>query len=211
MKISSVKLVDMGLKGVEVSYSKEEKKKELSFLNEYSKKDRRPIPKELREKFQSLVDYMLQITDLKKGADLRITGITAGENQFLISGKVSVLDGKIYAINTPLIKEADFEQFHGVMAIIEEIYAETWKHVESDTAPNATQFVMDFNETLNARDKMSKEEIDGMNEKEKTAYMMDYLEKKGAVIMAPDDIEEEPTPEQPTLGEETPGKLKKVG
>lgn len=210
MKISKVKLIDSGLKGIEVSFLKQEVKGGLTFQNEYMKKDKRPVTKELRKLFSRLVGDGIQILDLNQKADFTVTGVIGGENQFQITGKVMVLDGKVYGLATPVIKEGEYEHYKQVMEIIDQIYTGVKEHLDSDKTVTPHQFVMDFNETLHGEKKLTKEEIDSMDESEKTKYMMDYLEKKGAVIMAAEDIDSEPAPQEDDNFPDEEPKLRKV-
>jgi len=61
MKISKVKLLESGLKGVEVNYLSENPKEDLTFNDEHNSKFRTPAHKELKSEFRKMKFHLLTL------------------------------------------------------------------------------------------------------------------------------------------------------
>lgn len=192
LKIASVKLVNSGLKGIEVAYEKDSKKGSHVYRDEHKTKFKAPVYRDLLKAFESLKEHMslicrLDSSDITKEA-IEITGITSnGEDKFLIKAKIRTFDDAIFAVDTPLITEdTEYKGFHEVINIVNTIYDEVEFYIEGEKMAEEKQVVMDF-----AKQKSEEIDIEGLTDEEITAKYREYLEGTGAIVMTPDDYEDE--------------------
>lgn len=145
MKISGIKVIANGLKGLEVNYAstgKDENGREIIVDMWQGRKV--PIGPELTRVINAFRFFIYDIYgyDMEKvnDAEMEILGIKAGNGSFLLSGKMKVLDGtKTVAVNTPLVTSQDeYDKYLEVDKLIGQLYtlvAEymAGKHVMSDS------------------------------------------------------------------------------
>lgn len=186
MNIQKVK--NKGIKGLEVSYMKFDLVSDLSYANEYTTKYKMPVHVGLNEMFNKLIPHLIKICGLSVESEVEVNCITSNGNQFLISGKVTVLNGQVYAINTPLIKEeAEYAEHDNVLTIVNEIYTETKIYADKKKKVDVKQFVMDFNKK---KEGYNQADFDEMSDGEARELMIAALEKTGAIIIDREDISE---------------------
>lgn len=188
MNISKVKLKDS--KGITVNFLRQETVNDLTFLNEYVGNYRMPVHQGMKDLFNKLKPHLIKVCGLAViESDIEITAIQSNGDSFLISGKVSVLNGQVYAINTPLIKEeAEYSQHGNVLTIVDEIYKETKMYCDKKRKVDVKQFAMDFNR---GKEGYVQEDFDKMSEGEARELMVAALEKSGAIIIDREDMEED--------------------
>jgi hypothetical protein len=135
--IGQVKLIDGGLRGIEVMYQTTDIEDGMVYGNELVEKKHRPVTREVKKYMQELKDYFLElcgynITGPNEDSlvPLRmcteVTGVKGGANSFLITGKIRSWEEKTIGLSAPMIKrDVDgFEDFDKVMEIVDKLYAE---------------------------------------------------------------------------------------
>lgn len=135
VRIGAIKLTDGGNKGLKVTYEQTEIRNNREFFTEFVAKKKFPIHEELNNQLQSLAKYLLEICNYTEVDALigstEIIGLTYNDSGFLISGKLTTISDKVFAINTPLITFEDgYPDYDKITAILDSIYAETkdtWK------------------------------------------------------------------------------------
>lgn len=187
MKISSVKLLNNGLKGVDVSYETTSVKGGREFNNEIKKKHKSPVHEDLMKLFKSLDFYVKDIFGLTT-QDVEVTGVTYGNKGFIVSSKITVdslVIPKVSALNTPLVSDAD-DYFHykDVCAILDAIYAETEAFISGEKVMNDKQLVMSFYEA-----KKVEMDYEGMTNEEIQQAATAILEKMGSIVIHNEDMD----------------------
>jgi hypothetical protein len=183
IQISSVKLINGGLKGLEIKYLELNDVNSNIYKSEITKKSRRPVNIDMQLKFEEFKDHLAELCSIDEGK-LAITGITAGHDKFLISGTVEVLDKKKSAINTPCIKEEDgYDKYDVVQEKVDSIYKMVLEYMEKEayTATNE-QMILQFNK---GKEGFDAEAVKNMTEEEQVIEATKLLEKIGCVVMNP--------------------------
>lgn len=190
VKLGKVTLKQGGFKGVSVKYSKTEIVENVPFIVETPAQNfRRPAHEALRTKFDLLRDHIRKICCLKVDNDaVDIISISSNEETFIISAKISVLENKIFALNTPLLSEDDYHEGAQVLAIVGEIYDETLKYLNKKEKLETKQFLMEFvdrtDEAKLEKMGLSKDmNFEQMAAGDQRAKMIEALEMTGAVIL----------------------------
>lgn len=186
MNISKVKIA--GTKGLKVSYLKYEENGGLTFLNEHQTTYRMPVHQGLKDLFAKFTKHLIKICGLAViDSDVEVTAVTSNGDNFLISGMVTVLNGQVYAINTPLIKEeAEYSEHKNVLTLVDELYKEVKLYCDKKRKIEPKQFVMDFYKNKEGFDQS---EFDKMSDGDTRKMMIEALEKTGAIIIDKEDIE----------------------
>ena len=186
MKISKVKLVDRGIKGIEVSFMKQEDRGKMVFNDEYVVKYKAPVNTELRESFTKLHLHLREICGVSKELDVDVRGLNYNGEAFLISGVVTtVLNEKVYGINTPLINaDDDYVKYDSATSLMDKIYEEVRKYVSERKMMNPKQFVMEFAEN---KGKLDDYDFENMSDSEALSKAREILEKSGAIVITQDD------------------------
>ncbi len=191
MKISKVKLVNGGLKGLEVSYEKVEEKDGREYRNEYVQKRRFPVSGKLEEVVNGFRWYLLDVYGFEMSvanvAEVEVLGVSGDEEGFVISGKMKVLGGdKVVGMNTPYLKEGDYEKWGEVDKLVGQLYGEVGEYMEGKSEINENQLVMKFWESKGK----DMEEYAGMSDREKKEEATRVLEKMGSIVIHNEDMEE---------------------
>ncbi len=196
-KLSSVKLIEDGLKGIEVSYGSVEFRGKREYFNEYKVKRRAPASSELMDKFKELKEYMLDIcgyvgneSELKNMENnLMITGVTYTDEGFVLIGKMKVLAGdKVVSLSTPLIVNSEeYFDFKSVIEVLNSLYLETTMYMDGKKEISNLQLAMKFAEK---NQQIDKEAIGRMSDKELTEFVTPMLEKMGHCVILNDEMEE---------------------
>lgn len=190
MRISSIKLIEGGLKGMEVKYHKASKKGGIDWDDEHSSKFKAPVPTIIKDKISELYRHVMLICRLVDNAyvkeSLQITGITSdADTNFLISAKLKTFDNLTFAVNTPLMKDdTEYKGYGDAIEIVSDIYSGVYQYVEEGIVANNKQIVHDFSKITG-----ESIEIDNMSEEELSLRARDILEKMGGIVMMPDDFE----------------------
>ena len=204
MNIARVKLVSRGLKGIEVGYMRIEKNGGFEYNNEYVGKYKMPVNAVLRSKIGELDEYARGILSLAKGSCMEVIGIHGGSDRFqLVCWITTGVGNKGYVATTPLITETDgYDEFEDVQAIITEVYEGVEKYIDGAESITARQFVLDFSEK-ESKSSLTKDVAESMTDEECTAWMVETLQKRGAIVMMDEDHGLEDVAEAET--EEEPG------
>lgn len=200
--LSSVKLVNGGLKGIEVKYQLSEVRENRQFFNEYSSKKKAPVHKELEDCFSWLKGHLLDICGYSLDMDernyhmanLEMTSVTLNDKGFILSGALSILNGdKALNITTPIIAESDeYSEYSKVIAIIEGIFSETKEYMAGKKQMDDTQFVIKSNKE---NPDFDKDAFMKMSKKEQREFATKILEDQGAFVFMSDEMEDDKAPQ----------------
>lgn len=210
MLISSVKLVNNGLKGIEVTYAMPTTKNSRSFLDEHKSKKKAPIHDELEELFISLKPFILDICDYTKETrekdiiETELSEIIYSDKGFILKGKKCVLQGdKTIDLKTPLITGDDYVKFIETTKILDRIYDEVKLYMSGEKTLSDEQIVIKFNEKKEEFDidtfkKLSKQEqrekateiLNQMGVLDRKEVTTTTLEGMGALVIHSDEVGE---------------------
>lgn len=213
-KIGGVQLINTGLRGVQIVYETVEVLDGVSFNSEDTKKSFRPAHHDLKQFMKDLRTYLIELCGYDEEtvmeADFEITGIKAGTDSFLISGKFRCWNDKIIAVNTPLIKEVDaYERFDEVMTTVDKIYKETDLYLKGIKKPKRQEIIVDYMKDVKKQNLFSFEYFEQMTPEEQEKLMKEIEkdmgisvhEENGQMVVgaSEDQIEAPtPTPQEPT-------------
>jgi len=193
LKLSSVKLVNNGLKGIIVSYAQVETRNNHSSFSEFPNvKKKFPIHPELECCFIWLKEYMLEICGYEKTetylSNLTMTEVKYSDKGFILLGDL-IIDSGILKLKTPLIQdEIGFHDFRKVCNILDGIYAETKEYLNGNKFLNDIQIVMKFNEGK----KFDEKSFYNLPAEEQRKIAKELLNKQGKdIIIEIDDENEE--------------------
>lgn len=203
-KIGGIKLLNSGLKGVEITYETLEVVGGVSYTSEDNKKSTRPAHRELKD-LVKLLGYHLMVLcgydDEVRLSDFEVTGIKAGSDRFLITGKFRSWGDKIIAVNTPLIKEVDgYESYDEVSALVDKIYLETDLYLKGVKKIKRSEVVADYMKDVKKKEGfdinadfnyMSKEEMDEMLKDFDKNLGICVTMENGKMVIATDEDEED--------------------
>lgn len=193
MEIASVKLVNAGLKGIVVTYAQASSKDDRSFIDEHVSKKKAPIHSELEEAFEELREPLLDICGYSNpegyATDVEMTGVTFSNKGFVLSAKLSILDGdKTINLVTPLIRDGnEYPGFMSVHQTLEKIYAETRSYMSGDKSFSDEQLVLKFNSD---KDDFDVESFKKMTKEEQREIATKILQDQGSIVFHPDTDEE---------------------
>lgn len=198
LSLASVKLINGGMKGIEVEYALPSVKGNVKFLDTYKSKRKAPIHTELEECFGWLKGHLLDICGFSRDNDEReyqiklveVTGVKYGEKGFVIIGKLSVLAGqKEIDLETPLIAdEIEYEEFSDVVNIIQGIYTETAEYLAGKKVMSDVQIVARFNAKNEEFDLAS---FNKMTKAEQRDIATKILEEQGCMVFHNDELTED--------------------
>lgn len=198
VRIGAVKLVQGGLKGIVVNYEQTEIRNNREFFTEFpGVKKKFPIHQELEDCFGWLKGYLLDICNYSDSPSERpmllesttIIGVKYNDKGFVITGKLSTIGDKEFALNTPLISAEDgYPDFDKVTAIMDGIYSETKEYMEGKKIISDEQIVIKFNK--------GKEDFDintfrGLSNEEQMKIATEIMTKNKCLIFHNDEIEED--------------------
>ncbi len=193
MKITRIKMMDKGLKGLEIWYEKGEDRGGVTFQNEYHVKVRVPVSSEIRGAFYALEKDFAKLLGLAAKGLNYSTVLDLSFRQgigLVLAGRVNVGTWGEYKAKTMFIGQdneyPDFEKLEELCSDLVEIVS---KWMVDSANLNAKQMLLDFREFGKENLKMSLEEydFDSMTLEDATAKAMELLEKQGAVVMMQDD------------------------
>ncbi len=200
LKIASVKLINGGMKGLEVEYLLPSIKGNVQFLDIYKSKRKAPIHSELEDCFGWLPNYLLDICGytLEKEERKYLVNATTvdcvkyGDKGIIISGKLAVLGGmKELTLTTPLIvDETEYPEFGKLVSIINGIYSETAEYLAGKKVMTDQQLVLRFNAK---NEEFDFDSFKKMTQKEQREMATKILEEQGCMVFHNDEIEEEET------------------
>lgn len=195
LALSSVRLTNGGMKGLEVDYLLPSVKGNVQFFDIYKTKRKAPIHAELENCFLWLRSYMLDICGytLEKEEreylmnNLEMTGVHYGDKGVILTGKLSILGGnKILSLVTPLIKDdLDFPEYAKLTSIIDGIYTETKEYMQGKKAMSDAVFVTRYNAK---NEEFDLESFNKMTKTEQREMATKILEEQGCVVFHSDEI-----------------------
>lgn len=209
MKFSKLKLVNGGLHGVTANYIEYEEKNNLHFENVITRERKAPATKDFKEAVKQLKSHLIDLCRINEAyaEDVEVTGISSdADGQFLITGKCRSIDETTFALNTPLIKrEGSYSGFDTVIEIVKNIYEHAAEYFEKKLQPENRQILIDFAQANPDSEKLQEvndggerstitvEEIEKMEEPEMLQVLAKVLERKGAMVMLPEELSKEET------------------
>lgn len=198
IKITKVKLVNNGLKGIEVNYLATEKTGDREFFNEYISKRKAPIHAELEETFSWLKNHILDICGYSLDETERTFHLNRLEmvsvsydpsKGFVLAGSLQVMTGdKSINIVTPLVGSDDYTDYGKVTAIIEGIFSETKEYMSFKKTLDDVQLVMKFNKK---NEDFDPEAFKKLTKKKQRDFATKILEDQKCVVIHT-DLESEP-------------------
>ena len=190
MKISKVKLINKGTKGLSVFYSKPENRGTTAFNTDNERKFYIPIPPEMRSLFIELESHAKELLRLAEHADLNVTAVhTRGENIQLTAG-VYTFDSREYSVTTALVTpDTEYADYGKLNGVIEKIYALIPEYISSKTAPSANQMLLEFQQYGPDKIKKKFDDVDlaSMAEDDQVKMAQEILESMGAVVLMKED------------------------
>ncbi len=197
--ISGVKIIDGGMGGLEVCYSRVEKGKDgRDWINEYWTGRKYPINDELDGLVKAFRFYLYDVYGYDMGgvndAELGIDEVKSEVGGFKIKGRMKVLDGtKVVKLETPKVLEEDgYVKYEEVMSLVGQLYRGVDSYMEGigDVVVEPKKLLK---KDYEKRGKMFDEaEFDGLSEGEKMDKATKYLEKKGVIVIRQEDMEGSP-------------------
>lgn len=185
IQISSVKLIDGGLKGLKIKYLITGDDSEgRSYNKTRTEENHRPVVgTELLVKFDEFQKYFEEICSVETGRSI-ITGITAGFDNFIIHGKVDCLEDKVAPLSTPKTREEDnYGAWVEVQAKVDELYKMVSDYMELGSySANDLDIVLAANK---GKEGFDAEAVKLMTEEELTILSTQHLEKIGCIVMNP--------------------------
>jgi len=194
MEIASVKLVNAGLKGIEVTYAQASSKDGRSFIDEHKSKKKAPIHSELEDAFEDLRVPLLDICGYEEPEglihDVEMTQVKYSEKGFVLSGVFKVLDGeRTIDLVTPLIRDGnEYKDFVKVASILDRIYDETRSYMSGEKSMSDEQLVLKFNSD---NDGFDADTFFKLSKDEQREIATKILQDQGSIVFHPEEGEEE--------------------
>lgn len=195
LKIASVKLINSGMKGIEVEYLLPSVKANVMFNDVYKSKRKAPIHSELEECFSWLRNHLLDICGytLEKEEreyllnSLEMTGVKYGPKGIILMGDLAILGGdKVLSLETPLIvDEMEYPEYGKLVSIIDGIYTETKEYMEGRKVMSDAQIVTRFNAK---NQEFDAESFSKMTKQEQRDLATKILEDQGCMVFHNDDL-----------------------
>jgi hypothetical protein len=205
--ITKIQLKNSGLKGIEVSYRKNDEVNHRTFNNGHKEECKHPIHLDLEKAFKELRFFLLEICKvINPGmeqdevedalADTLIDSVSIDDNAFIIRGELAVNQTPKYIkLETPEIDaDDDYHNFDAVLKVIDTIKTETLLHMEGKKKVSDKEYLTRWAEANT--NKLTPEEIEGMSEEELKDFCTKVLEKQGSLVYHADDLETEPEAEE---------------
>jgi hypothetical protein len=205
MKIAAVKLINGGLKGIQVKYETTKEQDGRTFITEHTDIKKTPVHQNLIENFRSLRVHMLmlmgysesQAESLMNNSAVIISEVVSGAEDFLIKGQLelsNIAGTKHITINTPKITEDDeYEGFIEVMKIVDSIWKETKEFIDGKAKMDDKQLVMDFYSKKKGIDEETMRELDSLEGADLAKKATEILESMGAIVLLEEEMSDEPS------------------
>lgn len=196
LSIASVKLINGGMKGIEVEYLLPSIKGNVQFFDTYKSKRKAPIHTELEETFSWLKNHMLDICGYTLEKEereyhlsvLEMTGAKYNaEKGIILYADLFVLGGtRVLKLETPLITdEVEYPEFGKLKSIIEGVYSETKEYMAGKKVMSDAQIVARFNAKNEDFDHNS---FKRMTKVEQREIATKILEDQGCMVIHNDEI-----------------------
>ena len=188
MKISKIKLIKEGMKGMSVTYLKIIKKDGVPFKVPHVVKYPYPVTGALSKALRDLEKHFGIINSLVPaiaGSDnydnVAIQGMEVTESNFCLEASVEVIPGSFTTFKTPVINEAvHYHLYDECTEKIDQILTLVESYVEGEQKLDSNQIVLDFHKN---DDDFDMDAFQILDEKEKHAMMIAELEKAGMIIL----------------------------
>lgn len=203
-KIGGIKLLNTGLKGVEITYETVETIGGQVYTSEDNKKSNRPAHRELKSLVKNLGAHLMVLCGYENELrlpDFEVVSIKAGSDRFLISGKYRCWDDKIIAVNTPLIKEVDgYDGYDEVSKLVDEIYREADLYLKGVKKIKKSEVITDYMKDIKKNEGFDVDSDFGYMSEDEMAEMLDGFQKdlgitvkmeNGRMVITSDDEEGE--------------------
>lgn len=192
VRIGAISLNNNGSNGLVVKYEQTEIRNNREFFTEYSAKKKFPIHQELSDKFLELIPFLLELCNYESDPALisgtKMVAVKYNDNGFVLSGKMSAIADKEFAINTPLITDEDgYPNFDKVSQILNDIYSETKEYMEGKKVLSDIQYVINLNKGNADFDAKT---FESLSQEEQWKIASDFMEKNKCIVTKLDDIEE---------------------
>lgn len=186
-RIGGVKLINGGFKGLEVSYETVEVTDKTSYINEHTDKRHRPVHRDLKKYVQALKDSFLELlgypVDDERRIMAEVTGIKAGIDKFVITGKMRCWEDKVMGMATPAIKEVDnYDSFAAVMDLVDKIYKEVDLYMKGEKKVTRQEVIVDYVREVKHNEKFDYADFEKMSEDDRNALMNELQEELGITI-----------------------------
>lgn len=195
-RIAGVKLINGGMKGIEVSYETVEIQDGMSYCNEHNDKRHRPVHRDLKNLIQQLKPFILDLCGYPiKDEDWRdallmtteVTGIKAGTDKFVITGKMESWEDKTIALSSPLIKEADaYSEYEEVMDLVDSIYREADLYMQGIKRAKREEVIVDFMKEVKKNESFTMETFESMTPEEQAELMTELEDELGMKVTEED-------------------------
>lgn len=186
MRITKVKMIDNGVRGMEVHYTKGEKKGDMIFENEYVAKIKVPVNGELRKLFIGLEDDFYKLLGLADDiSSATVLGVSI-RNGVQLSGYVTPGSFGGFGVASMVVTEdGDYPFYLALLQKVNELIDAVTVWMASSTAPKAKQILMDFAEygKDNLKKSLSEYNFDEMTEEDQILKATELLEKSGAIVL----------------------------
>lgn len=195
-RIGGVKLLNGGLKGIEVSYETVEVQDGMSYINEHSDKRYRPAHRDLKSLVQQLKPYILLLCGYPiedegwKDALLmctEVTGVKAGSDRFVLTGKMESWNDKTISLSSPQIKEPDaYEAYDAVMELIDKIYREADLYMQGLKRAKKEEVIVDYMKDVKKNNAFTYETFEKMSPEEQAELMAELEDELGMKVTEED-------------------------
>lgn len=183
-KISKVKMLEGGLKGLEIEYLTSKEVEGRTYQVERKEKRKVPVSGELLNCFHTMDQYFKDIACVNNGT---VYGIKVTAGGFQLIGEVETgINNKSLNYATPFINESDeYASFENVSKALDKLVAEVDKYMKGENKYSDKQIVMQFYERR-APEQLS--EMMAKSDDEIAHEAMRILEEKGCIVIAPEAL-----------------------
>lgn len=195
MQLGKVKLINDGLKGLQISYIEHTTRSGNTYIDQYDSVFlRTPIPPAMKGIFMKLKEHFINICTLDrkymKEDMIRITGVMGnGEDYFEILAEVGGLYTGLKLRHEQVTAENNYPKFAEVNEIIQEIYAAVEQYRQAKIVQSAEQMLLDFKSDKKFGKTLIDVDIDSMSKEEQEEAARKILESMGAIVMMPSDFD----------------------
>jgi len=188
MKITKVRMIDKGLKGLEITFLKNEERGGLTFQNEYVARIKVPLNGVVRKAFLDLEkDFGVLLGLHEKVNFSTVEGISYRKGEgVVLSGRISVGQWGEYMVKTMFVGEgSEYSNYDRLMDASDKLIEVVGLWMEQSTVPTAKQMLMDFREMgkPGMTQALSEYNFDEMNAEDAQKKAVELLEKMGAVVL----------------------------
>lgn len=183
-KISKVKMLEGGLKGLEIEYLTSKQVEGRTYQVERKEKRKVPVSGELLNCFHAMDQYFKDIACVNNGT---VYGLKVTAGGFQLIGEVDTgINNKSINYATPFISEGDdYASFEGVTKALDKLIVEVDKYMKGENKYSDKQIVMQFYERK-APDQLT--EMMSKSDDEIAHEAMRILEEKGCIVIAPEAL-----------------------